>query len=162
MSFRRFLLLKSLLLLFWVNSIVCQTPACNNCCHNYEEINEPRRSKKSVWQPGETPLCDRSISSGWYRFTSFNGTKIPEGVVPEYRCGTHSPIWLNDRHPTKAEGNVACKACINSFGLNAGCFRSFNINITNCGNYFVYYLRPLGFCAVAYCAGKKMLMTICR
>jgi len=162
MSFRRFLQLNSFLILVCVNSIVCQTPDCNDCCNNYEEINEPRRSTKSVWQPGESPLCDRGIRSGWYRFTSFGGTKMPENVVPEYHCGTHDPIWLKDFHPSYEEGNVARKACINSFGQNDGCFQSFDINIVNCGNYFVYYLRPLSYCAVAYCAGMKMYLTISR
>ena len=87
---------------------------------------------------------------------------MPESVVPEYHCGTHDPVWLKDLHPSYEEGNVARKACINSFGLNDGCFQSFDINIVNCGDYFVYYLRPFSYCAVAYCAGMKMYLTISR
>ena len=48
------------------------------------------------------------------------------------------------------------QACINLFDLNGGCFDSFDIGVKNCGNYFVYYLQPLFYCAVAYCAGKQL------
>ena len=163
MSMIRFLYKTCFLSLFLLNSSVCQTPDCNDCCNSYQEINEPRRSTKSVWQPGQTPLCDRLIRSGWYRFTSFGGTKMPELVAPaEFHCGTHDPIWLKDSHPTQAEGNVVREACINSFGV--ACSDSLYINITNCGLYFVYYLRPPSYCAIAYCAGKKILqnMHFCR
>ena len=155
MPFNRFSFLSCFFLSLFLSSCVSQNPGCNDCCNNFNEINEPRRSTKSVWQQGQPPLCDRGISKGWYRFTSFGGSKMPETVVNEYHCGTHDPIWLKGNHPTKAEGNVVRKACINSFGLNDGCFESFDINIVNCGDYFVYYLKPLTYCAVAYCAGKK-------
>ncbi|XP_068720616.1 von Willebrand factor D and EGF domain-containing protein-like [Montipora capricornis] len=120
---------------------------------DYKEINEPRRSINSIWKPGQTPLCDRLIPFGWYRFTSFNGTKMPEKApVPDFHCGTHDPVWLKDPHPTMAEGNVARRACISSFGDT--CSSSVTINVTKCaGDYFVYYLRPLYYCATAYCAG---------
>ena len=146
--------LKWFLLIFFLNSCVCQDPNCNDCCHNYKEINEPRRSINSIWEPGQTPLCDRLIPFGWYRFTSFNGTKMPETPVTDFHCGTHDPVWLKDPHPTVAEGNMARTACISSFGDD--CSLSVTINVTKCaGDYFVYYLRPLYYCATAYCAGKE-------
>ena len=155
MSFIRLASLSFFLALFFPKPSVCQMPNCNDCCTNYQNISDPRRSTKSIWKPGETPLCDRGITWGWYRFTSFGGTKMPETVVPEYRCGTHDPVWLKEPHPTVAEGTLVRKACINSFGMNNGCFHTFDISITNCGGYFVYYLGPLRYCAAAYCAGKK-------
>ena len=135
-----------------------QAANCNNCCSNttYKEINEPHRSIKSVWQQGQPALCDRGLQSGWYRFTSDVGGMMPEMTVPEYHCGTHDPIWLNGRHPTVAEGNVVRQVCINSFGVD--CDDSFDINVKNCGDYYVYYLRRTRYCAVAYCAGKKYIM----
>ncbi len=146
-----------LFLLVFVNSSVCQTPDpdCDGCCSAYHEIDDPRRSTMSVWRPGEPVLCDRWLKWGWYRFTSFAGGKMPETIVPENHCGTHAPIWLRGSHPTREEGNVVREACINTFGWNDGCWESFDMNITNCGNYFVYYLRPPYYCAVAYCAGKR-------
>ena len=153
MSFEIFVFWSCYIILFILNACVCQTPVCNNCCNNYKEINEPRRSIKSNWMQGQTPLCDRLISSGWYRFTSFGGTRMPETAVQEFHCGTHDPIWLRDSHPTQAEGNMARTACISSFGVT--CSETRTINIKNCGTFYVYYLTPLDYCASAYCAGKK-------
>ena len=140
----------------FLSSAVCQAPAdCNSCCTTYKEINDPRRSIKSVWKHGQDPLCDRGLRWGWYRFTSFAGAKMPEKKVPENHCGTQAPIWLDGSHPTKKGENVARRACVNVLDIAAdGCYDSFNINIINCGDYFVYYLRPPWYCAVAYCAGK--------
>ena len=141
-----------IIVLVFVNSSVCQAP---DHCNSYKEINDPRRSTKSVWKQGEPVLCDRGLQWGWYRFTSFAGGKMPETMVPENHCGTHSPIWLRGSHPTIEEGNVVREACINSFDLFDGCWESFDMNITNCGNYFIYYLQPPYYCAVAYCAGER-------
>lgn len=133
---------------------------CNDgsCCSNstYIEINEPRRSIKSIWKVGQVPLCDRGLRRGWYRFTSFVGGKMPENKVLPNNCGTHAPIWLKGTHPTKKGENVVRRACINAFNIDPdGCFDSFNINITKCpGDYFVYYLRPPWYCSAGYCAGK--------
>ena len=147
----------SLIFVISLSTVVCltQTQGCGDCCSNttYTAINEPRRSKEAVWKVGEKPLCDRSLQRGWYRFTSYTGGEIPEGKVPENRCGTHSPVWLNGRHPTNKGENVVREACIHFFGN--GCWERFDINITNCGDYFVYYLRPPFYCSVAYCAGEK-------
>ena len=136
---------------------VSQIPACNNCCSNttYKEINNPRRSTKSSWNLGENALCDRDLKLGWYRFTSFAGGKIPERMVAPDHCGTRAPVWLNGRHPTKMGENVVRQACVNKLGLDNGCWEFFDINIMNCGDYFVYYLRPPDYCSVAYCAGKQ-------
>ena len=152
--------LSFFLIAVYLNVCVCQTATCNNCCSNttYKEINEPRRSIKSVWQQGQRTLCDRGLRSGWYRFTSDAGGKVmmPEKTVPEYHCGTHDTIWLNGRHPSVTEGNVVRAVCINSFGVD--CDDTFDINIKNCGDYYVYYLKPTFYCAVAYCAGEKYIM----
>ena len=150
----RLVFMSWLFLFLCLEAAVSLAVVCNNCCYDHQNISEPRRSTKSVWQSGQIALCDMNIRYGWYRFTSFGGAKMPEKVVPEGYCGTHDPIWLNGTHPTVAEGNVARKVCINSFGLNNGCYDHFDINVRNCGGYFVYYLKPLYYCAAAYCAGK--------
>lgn len=142
-------------ILVFLSSSVCQTQGCGDCCSNttYKAINEPRRSTKAVWKAGEVPLCDRGLQMGWYRFTSYTGGKIPEEKVPENRCGTQAPVWLNGLHPANKGEKVVREACIHVFG--DGCWEAFDINITNCGDYFVYYLRHPHYCAVAYCAGEK-------
>ena len=121
----------------------------------YTEINNPRRSKKCSWNKGEIALCDRDLPLGWYRFTSFAGGELPEHMVRQDQCGTRAPVWLNGRHPTKKGQNVVRQACVNKLDLNYGCWEFFDINIMNCGDYFVYYLPPPDHCSVAYCAGKQ-------
>ena len=154
MQWTRFNFVTGLFFLLWLNSCFCKAPKCNNCCKRYTKINEPRRSVNSTWKRGQIPLCDRFIRFGWYRFMSFNGTQMPNKEVTVYHCGTHKPIWLHGSHPTESGGNVVRKACISSYGNT--CRYSFKINVTRCpGNFFVYYLRPVFFCATAYCAGKE-------
>ena len=131
---------------------------CNGCCTaaRYKTIDEPRRSIESIWKTGQIPLCDRSLSWGWYRFTSYVGGEMPTSKVDRNRCGTVAPVWLKGTHPSVADGTVLRKACINFFDIKNGCAQSFNIKITNCGLFYVYYLRPTYSCAVAYCAGKSI------
>lgn len=147
----------SLILVVSLSAFVYQTQSqsCGDCCSNttYTAINEPRRSTNAVWKIGDKPFCDRGLRWGWYRFTSYTGGQIPEGIVPENHCGTHAPVYLNDRHPLKKGENVVREACIHFLG--DGCWERFDINITHCGDYFVYYLRPPMYCSVAYCAGEK-------
>ena len=130
---------------------------CNDgsCCSTYIEINDPRRSIKAIWEPGQDPICDRGLGWGWYRFTSFAGGKMPENKISPNRCGTQAPIWLDGAHPTAIGENVVRRACVNVLDLSNGCFTSFDINITKCADdVFVYYLRPPWYCAVGYCAGR--------
>ena len=142
------------LFFLWLNSCFCKVPKCNNCCNSYKNISEPRRSVSSTWKRGQTPLCDRFLRSGWYHFKSFNGTRMPEKAVPYNHCGTHNPIWLNSRHPTENNRIVAGRACISSFGDT--CRYPFTIGVKRCSkDFFVYYLRPVFFCATAYCAGEE-------
>ena len=138
-------------------------PACKECCKkgNYQEIDDPRRSTKNVWKPGQLAVCDRTLPWGWYRFTSYVGGQMPTQVVPENHCGTMAPVWLQGDHPFVNDGIVYTrKACINMMGLKNGCFHSFNIHIRNCGNYYVYYLAPTHGCSIAYCAGRCHLFIV--
>lgn len=156
MSFVDAALITCCVIASFLSSTICQASAdCSSCCTTYTEINDPRRSIRSVWKAGEDPICDRRLQWGWYRFTSFGGSEMPEKKVPANHCGTQGPIWLNGVHPTNKGENVKRRACINVLDLyHDGCYDSFNINIKNCGDYFVYYLRPPWYCAVGYCAGK--------
>lgn len=135
---------------------------CNGCCGagNYTELDEPRRSIKSIWELDQVALCDRDLSWGWYRFTSFVGGEMPTSVVSPKHCGTSAPVWIQGTHPTTQIGTVIRKACINFFDINKGCADSFNIKIRNCGTFYVYFLRPTYTCAVAYCAGKTTIIVI--
>lgn len=128
----------------------------SGCCSSggYKEIDEPRRSISSVLEAGDGTICDRTLASGWYRFTSYVGDKMPTKKVDEFRCGTVHPIWMKGAHPRIEDGTVDRKACINFYDLKDGCFTELNIKVRNCSGFYVYYLGPTFSCSSAYCAGK--------
>lgn len=136
---------------------------CDGCCGdgNYTKIDEPRRSINSIWEVGQKALCDSDLPWGWYRFTSFAGAEMPTSIVSPNRCGTVAPVWLKGSHPSEKDGTVVQKACINFFNISNGCTQSFDIKIRNCGNFYVYFLRPTYSCAIAYCAGK-IIISLCK
>ncbi|XP_044176217.1 von Willebrand factor D and EGF domain-containing protein-like isoform X2 [Acropora millepora] len=156
----------AILVLEFARALSQQIPACTNnaCCHNssYTKLDNSRRSIQSQWKSGQTPLCDRDhvTVSGWYRFTSFVGGRMPTLKVNVNRCGTHNPIWLDDTkgaHPTSDTDGVAkIKACINVRELRGGCYYRFKVGVKLCpGNFFVYYLQKIRSCYAAYCAGDR-------
>ena len=71
-----------------------------DACKNYITLTDSSRSI----QTGEDIhiKCDRSImNNSWYRFNgSVNDQMMPVGRVSMIRCGTVSPGWLVNAHPT--------------------------------------------------------------
>ena len=61
---------------------------------------------------------------------------------PLYRCNTNAPGWLNGGHPSVADGQVTRQVCFNWSGLC--CHGTVNVQVRNCGSYYVYYLREYG------------------
>ena len=78
------------------------------------------------------------------------GTMIPEGVVPSSFCGTHGTGWMNGVHPTTIGEKVDRKICFHWDGVS--CLRNRNIDVTNCGEYYVYLLHNAPACQYRYCA----------
>ena len=89
--------------------------------------------------------------------------------VPMYRCGTDITGWMNGAHPTVAEGKVTRIVCYNYYGYYGYygyyryygyygycCYRSNNIEVVNCGQYYVYKLSPpSGGCNLRYCGSDN-------
>ena len=82
----------------------------------------------------------------WYRISMPAGSRIPEQAPSTDSCGGASG-WLSGTHPTELLESVEAKFCFNecSFLSNKG-------KITNCGEYFVYYLEDTPSCNRRYCA----------
>ncbi|XP_028410572.1 uncharacterized protein LOC114533270 isoform X2 [Dendronephthya gigantea] len=96
-----------------------------------------------------TPYCDDHLSQGWYRFGGEAGTQIATTCVPKRRCGTHAPGWMTQKHPTVSEGKVTRTV---AFHWDGNCRKwSQNIQVINCGVYYVYYLGPSVACKLRYC-----------
>ena len=93
--------------------------------------------------------CDSGIGPGWFRFQGSAGTRLPTSCPPYNRCGTHAPAWLNGGHPTVADGQVSRQVCFH--WTSSCCDWSTNINVTNCGSYYLYYLSGTPACRLRYC-----------
>ena len=69
--------------------------------------------------------------------------------VPYGRCGTYGTGWMNGAHPTVTDGKVTRKVCYNY--QNYCCRWSNNIEVVNCGQYYVYKLSKPPTCNLRYC-----------
>ena len=68
------------------------------------------------------------------------------------KCGGRFTAWLNDDHPTVAQGSVYKKLCIRKFEPGNCCVSFYYIEVKNCGSYFIYKLRSSLFsCNFRYC-----------
>ena len=110
-------------------------------CQSHQLLTSADRSNSC---PGFSTQVnsDRNLTQGWYRFSGAAGTKMPERQVPAglYSCGTYGPGWLNGLHPNQPQQTVRATVCYR-WGYTPCQWSSF-VWITNCGNFFVYYLYP--------------------
>lgn len=141
-------------------SLIIQSHGTDPCVtHGY--LNNPFRSTGYVARVGVDPLiCDHNLQTGWYRFVTEVGGKMPETKPIKGQCGTYAPIYLKTTHPSTADGIVDKTACINYHELNNGCL-SFGIKVKNCNDtFYVYRLVPTFGCPMAYCAGRVLFRSM--
>ena len=115
-------------------------------CENYQSLTTSDRKTSNT---RGCYTCDSSLS-GWYRFKDAAGTRMPTTCPPTNRCDACSTGWLNGVHPTTADGKVTRQVCFN-WSSNC-CFWNINIEVRNCGSYFVYNLPPTPACTLRYCS----------
>ena len=121
-------------------------------CSNYKVLDGADRAQDNAAQ--NNVRCDqRDLQVGWYRFQGDAGDKMPEQCVPQKRCGTHAPGWLQGAHPSVAEGVVERKVCYH-WSSNC-CHWSNNIKVRNCGGFFVYELQKTPVCSLRYCGNAQ-------
>ena len=88
------------------------------------------------------------VGPAWYRMPA--GTpRIPESSPGLWHCGTGTTGWLSGVHPTTPGASSDVKYCF-PWGVN-DCSSSIG-KVTNCGNFFVYYLENAPYCDARYCA----------
>jgi hypothetical protein len=102
-------------------------------------------------------LCDISIKiTGWIRFDSlgqeYKEEKITETCPKPFRCGTQSPIWVNDKHPmSDSPGPKNITVCARTNATQC-CGWSSVIQVKWCSpGYYVYKLKRPPRCDMAYC-----------
>nr|XP_055062395.1 adhesion G protein-coupled receptor E3-like [Misgurnus anguillicaudatus] len=88
----------------------CNMAYCADPCNNYTVLNDSRRSTNYY---SSSSMCDRDVSwVGWYRlYLNGQSTRMPETCVAVNRCGTKTPLWLNDGHPKPEDGVVTRYVC---------------------------------------------------
>jgi len=107
----------------------------------------------------EDSFCDDSGDShispdwkgaSWYKIEGDAGTRIPEEVVPRLHCNTYASGWLNGRHPTTIGETVETVVCFNYY--DNSCHWQIEIQIKQCLNYYLYYLKDTHDCYLRYCS----------
>ena len=131
-----------------ISPLFLAAPSQPSECSSYKSINEPDRS---VGYKGSVK-CDSGMAPDWYRFVGSAGDRLPEVAPDTHYCGTHAPGWLNGKHPTPPEGRVQRQVCFHWSGNK--CRWSANIEVRNCGAYFVYKLTKPPVCSLRFCVTK--------
>ena len=119
------------------------------CSFGYKWLNESNRNQIYSERGYH---CDNKVL-GWYRFGGGAGIKMLTSCVPQSRCGTQGKGWMNGAHPTVAQTKVTRKVCY-SFSGNC-CHWSNDIEVLNCGQYYVYKLSTTPYCALRYCGSDN-------
>ena len=120
-------------------------------CSSYTLLDNQNRNIK---YRGGSLLCDNGISTRWYRFVGAAGTQLPTTCVD--RKDTKNPIcraqvvaWLNGAHPSVSDGKVTRRVC---FSWDGKCCQwNKNIEVINCGLFYIYKLVPAPVCNGRYC-----------
>ena len=115
-------------------------------CHTYQRLASADRK---VTNGSSNIVCDNLLGPGWFRFQGAAGTRMPTSCPPTWRCGTHATGWLNGGHPTVADGNITRQVCFH-WSSNC-CHWSTNIQVRNCGSFYVYYFHGTPACHLRYC-----------
>ena len=80
------------------------------------------------------------------------GTKMAESTLGPHRCRTGKSGWLQGTHPQVVWEEESMCACFDYGGSLGDCYYTANIRVTNCSDYYVYYLEDTPGCYDRYCA----------
>ena len=107
--------------------------------HYYEDYNDYHDIY--YWTSKNTSVDWKG--SNWYRFQSEAGVVMPEYPIDSFHCGTKSTGWLNGTHPQEINHTKNITVCFHIW--TNYCWDKVNILVTNCGDYYVYYLPETHF-----------------
>lgn len=114
---------------------------------DYKDLNEGDRSESLV---GATDKCDGNDLKDewhyWYVVSGNAGNALSTSNAPKKdNCGTTDRLYLKDGHPAFGEGEVTRKVCV-AVG-NTACDSELNIQVINCGAFYLYKLIQLRDCS---------------
>ena len=134
-------------------------PPIQKECINYKELNDASRREDA--HAGD--YCDQLVSEtispdwagkSWYRVTGEAGNLIPQIQTYYQRCGTEYSGYLNDSYPLNQWENKNGTVCFTD-GENSCAFEK-DIEVTNCGTYYVYLLDDVDKCNARYCTAQAL------
>ena len=111
----------------------------NESCDNLNFANWYWAMKSQNWK-----------GPGWYRLMGPAGSRIPESRQGAWHCDTAETSWISNPHPTVFEETVNVTICFN-YIHGDDCRWPTEGKITNCGDFFVYYLMDTLHCSLRYC-----------
>ena len=123
---------------------------------DYTILDDSQRSSNYNNSNGfASPKCDTSAGGdwtggdSWYRFQEPAGTQLADSIVPKEHCGTHATGWLNGTHPAGLGETAIQQVCFNWAGNS--CWQNTDVEIKNCGGYYLYKLKAVPGCSLKYC-----------
>ncbi|XP_072893516.1 uncharacterized protein [Hemitrygon akajei] len=139
------------------HNVYCAGSILRDPCANHTILDQPWRSTDCSSEKCSKYMNDETRTEGWYQFKSSGGWRIPETVVPTYKCSGKSSGWLNGSHPSVGEGEVHRTVCF--IWEQNNCETKRTIKIKNCGAFFVYWLKPTLCCNKVYCTDPASVPT---
>ena len=125
---------------------------------SYTILDDAKRNRNYNNDNGHaSPACDgitvkgdwKGAADSWYRFEEPAGTQMADSIVPKNHCGTSATGWLNGAHPAVLGENVIRQVCFNWAGNS--CNWNTNVEIKNCGGFYLYKLKAIPNCNLKYC-----------
>lgn len=132
------------------NGQICGNGVCLSRpeCAGAKPLDDASRNVNN----GGAYACDSGLTAQWYRFVGGTGTQMPTSAPPVNSCGTQAPGWLNGTYPMIGEGIVTRQVCYSWKGNPCNWVN--NIQVSNCGAYYVFLLFPSPSCNLRYCGSN--------
>lgn len=122
--------------------------APNPECREYMEMTDAFRNVDWAY---DYARCDSDLEPGWYRIGGDAGDQMPDFAPGDYSCGTHAPGWIGG-HPARLGETSVETVCYDWSGDLSRCTWSHDLEVTNCGPFYVYNMIPPPWgCSGAYC-----------
>ena len=125
----------------------------------YTILNDAKRNRNYNTKINgyASPSCDKSAVEGdwkgdadsWYRFEEPAGTQMADSIVPKKHCGADATGWLNGTHPAGLGESVIRHVCFT--WVSSSCQYNTDVEIKNCGGFYLYKLKPTPSCNQKYC-----------
>ena len=151
--------------------VLCDLPdaissACRTIINSGVSIGILDSAARSIGQTSVSSSCDNGVSgahgwqgAGWYRF-DIDSRRLPETAPGPRYCSTSASGWLNGSHPEIVDGQVSRQVCFN--WTSGECQWATDIEIINCGGYFLYELPNTPACSLGYCSEDPELSPSCQ